>query len=130
ATKHPWACVLFVLPLLAIYEIGLYVAGTSTPDLMRNGADAWLRAALSALGISPLYGAPCLLMVVLLAWGFWRREDRPLDNVGVWAGMAAESAAFALVLVGLSQGLWHVLVRADNVFRQPSHRIALLQVSA
>src|ERR1700722_6529949 len=92
ATKHPWACVLFVLPLLAIYEIGLYVTGTTTPDLMRNGADAWLRYALNVIGISPLYGAPCLLVVVLLIWGFWQRDERPLDNIGVWAGMAAESA--------------------------------------
>ena len=131
ATKHPWACVLFVLPLLAIYEIGLYVTGTTTPDLMRNGADAWLRYALNVIGISPLYGAPLLLMVVLLLWGFWQRDNRPLDNVGVWAGMAAESAVFALVLLALSQGLWHVLLRADHVFGQPSHRIAaLLQVSS
>jgi hypothetical protein len=131
ATKHPWACVLFVLPLLAIYEIGLYVNGNAAPDMLRNGADAWLRAALSEVGISPVYGAPCLLVVVLLMWGFWQREDRPLDNVGVWVGIAAESAVFALVLLGLSQGMWHVLVRADTVFGQPSHRIAaLLQLSA
>ena len=131
ATKHPWACVLFVLPLLAIYEIGLYVNGNAGPDMSRNGADAWLRSALSEVGISPIYGAPCLLIVVLLIWGFWQRENRPLDNVSVWAGIAVESALFALVLLGLSQGLWHMLARADTVFGQPSHRIAaFLQLSA
>jgi len=131
ATKHPWACVFFVLPLLATYEIGLYVTGTCTPDMMRNGADAWLRGALCEIGISPLYGAPCLLIVVLLLWGFWRRDDRPLDNVGVWPAWRRESAVFALVLLAVSQGLWHVLLRADNVFGQPSHRIAaVLQMTA
>jgi hypothetical protein len=127
ATKHPWACVLFVLPLLATYEIGLYVLGQYD---LRNGADIWLRTALREIGISPVYGAPCLLIFVLLVWGLLRREGRPTDKVGVWAGMTGESAAYALLLLGLSQGLWLVLLQADHVFGQPSHRIALLQWSA
>jgi membrane protease YdiL (CAAX protease family) len=129
ATKHPWACVLFVLPLLVTYEIGLYVSGMP-PEELRNGADAWLRSGLDAIGLSPLYGAPCLLMFVLLVWGLVRREGLPGDALGVWIGMIAESAAYALILMGLSQGMWHVLLRADNVLGQPNHRIALLQVSA
>ena len=129
ATRHPWACVLFVLPLLATYEIGVHLTGAATPDALRNGADAWLRAALAHLGVSPVYGAPCLLVAVLLLWGFWRWGERPIDNVGVWVGMAAESAVFALLLLALSQGLWHLLVRADTVLGQPSQSIALLQTS-
>lgn len=130
ATKHPWACVLFVLPLLATYEIGLYVSGGGAPEDLRNGADTWLRAALDAVGVSPVYGAPSLLIFVLLVWGFLRRDGLPSDVLGVWLGMIAESAAYALVLAGLSHGMWHVLLRADHVLGQPSHRIALLQVSA
>lgn len=130
ATRHPWACVLFVVPLLAIYEIGLHASGAGAPDDLRNGADVWLRAALAAVGIAPSYGAPCLLVFVLVLWGFLRHEGRPSDKVGVWVGMAAESAAYSLLLLGLSQGLWHLLLRADDVLGQPSHRIALLQVSA
>jgi len=126
ATKHPWACVLFVLPLLAIYEVGLYAVGQTSPDNFRNGADAWLRTALSQVGISPVYGAPALLLFILLLWGLWRRDGRPLDKVGVWVGMTAESAFYALVLVGLSQGVWQLLARADHVFGQGSHRIVAL----
>src|SRR5450755_1225599 len=92
ATKHPWACVLFVLPLLAIYEIGLYAYGHAAPAEFRNGADVWLRAALHEVGVFPTYGAPCLLLLVLLLWGLMRRQDRPVDNVGVWVGMTAESS--------------------------------------
>ena len=124
ATRHPWACILFVLPLLLMYELGLHVLGHPAPEELRNGADVWLRAALSALGVSPVYGAPCLLLGVLLAWGLIRREGRPSDKVGTWVGMTAESAAFALI-----QGLWHLLLRADVVLGQPSQRIALLQTS-
>src|SRR5688500_7288344 len=97
ATKHPWACVLFVLPLLAIYEIGLYTFGHPAPEELRNGADLWLRSALGAVGIVPLYGAPCLLILVLLAWGLICQDNRPHDQVGVWVGMATESAGFALL---------------------------------
>ena len=130
ATKHPWACVLFVLPLLAIYEIGLYTFGHVAPEELRNGADVWLRSALGEVGISPIYGAPCLLVFVLLLWGLFCRENRPLDQTGVWVGMSAESAAFALVLFALSQGVWMLLLRADNVLGRPTQRIALLSFAA
>ena len=129
ATKHPWACVLFVLPLLATYEVGLYALGHTAPEDLRNGADAWLRAALGDVGISPIYGAPCLLVFILLLWGLLRRRGRPVDKLGVWVGMTIESAGYALLLLGLSQGLWHVLLRADHVLGQPNHRIAMLQLS-
>lgn len=127
ATKHPWACVLFVLPLLAIYEIGLYIAPAATPEELRNGADVWLRSALSDIGVSAVYGAPCLIVMIMLAWVLLARQGWPSDRIGVWIGMAAESAGYALVLVGLSQGLWHLLLRADHVLGQPSQRIAMLQ---
>ena len=32
ATRHPWACVLFVLPLLAAYEAGVLALGTGQPE--------------------------------------------------------------------------------------------------
>ncbi|MBI2808481.1 MAG: CPBP family intramembrane metalloprotease [Planctomycetes bacterium] len=125
ATKHPWACVLFVLPLLVIYEVGLYATGTEA----RNGADAWLRAGLNEVGIAPAYGAPVLLVSVLLAWGLLRREGRPTDKVGVWFGMIGESAGFALLLLALCQGVWHLLLRADTLLGQPNQRIAFLRMS-
>ncbi len=129
ATKHPWACILFVLPLLAIYEVGLYALGHTAPEELRNGADTWLRSALSALGVSPVYGAPLLLTVVLLAWGLLRRDSKPRDKIGVWVGMIGESAAFALLLMALAQGLWLLFVRADGLLGQASQRIALLQTN-
>src|SRR5262249_51030333 len=130
ATKQPWSCVLFVLPLLAVYEIGLFLAPASSPEEWRNGADVWLRSALAEVGIAPLYGAPCLLVCILLAWAIWKRGGWPSDRVGVWIGMAAESAAYAILLLALSQALWHVLLRADDVLGQPSQRIAMLQWNA
>ena len=40
ATRHPWACILFVLPLLLAYEAGVLSMGPEQPELLRNGADA------------------------------------------------------------------------------------------
>jgi hypothetical protein len=113
ATRHPWASVLFVLPLLAVYEIGLYWLGTP-PDRLRNGADLWLRSALRALGCTPMYAAPCVLLVVLFVWCLWRRQDRPTDLAGTWAGMAGESALFALALFGTSQVLGQLAVNLER----------------
>lgn len=105
ATRHPWACFLFLLPLLAAYEIGVLCVGGAQPEALRNGADTWLRWGLEAFGLSQLYWAPALLAGFFLARSLWRWDDRPADGVGVWLGMAIESVAFALALWGLSRGL-------------------------
>ena len=39
ATRHPWPCLLFLLPLLAAYELGVHQLGGGQPDALRNGAD-------------------------------------------------------------------------------------------
>lgn len=115
ATRHPWSCVLFVLPLVAAYEFGIRWLCTSAPEEGRNGADVWLRQALDAVGISPMYGPPALLAGILAVWLVCRWRDRPSDPVGVWAGMAGESVGFALALLLVSQGMWYVLRTADRV---------------
>jgi|SRR5579862_2031841 len=111
ATRHPWACIVFVLPLLVSYEIGVLVLGLDQPELLRNGADVWLRWVLSSMGLRQLFWAPCLLMLVLVVWSCRRRADRPDDYVGVWAGMMTESVAFALMLWGGCQLVAPVLHR-------------------
>ena len=104
ATTHPWACVLFVLPLLAIYEIGLYVAGVPE-ETARNGADVWLRAALGQIGVSPIYGAPLILLGVqigslLAAYAPGANPEiigpfRPAAYIGAYAFIALTNAFIA-----------------------------------
>jgi membrane protease YdiL (CAAX protease family) len=106
ATRHPWAAALFVLPLLGVYEAGVLAQGNAgPPELLRNGADLWLRGLLAALGLSPLFAAPLVLLALLLAWAWWRRRDRPRELFGVWVGTLCESVVFAVALWLLSQGL-------------------------
>jgi membrane protease YdiL (CAAX protease family) len=105
ATRHPWPCLLFLLPLLAAYEAGVVWIGGAHADAFRNGADAWLRWALEVFGVRQLYAAPLLVAVVFVAWSGLRFDDRPGDPFGTCLGMAIESVAFGLGLWGLSRGV-------------------------
>lgn len=109
ATLHPWPCFLFLLPLLALYEAGVIWLGGPSPDALRNGADAWLRWSLQSFGLPHLYCAPLFLVLIFLGWSVARWRDRPGDPLGVWIGMAAESALFAVGLWVLSRNLGPVL---------------------
>ena len=101
-TRQPWACILFVVPLLIAYEIGLY-AISPTPDDVRTGADAWLRHAFARGGVSLTFAAPLVIVFGLGLWG-WFAPPRPVvDPLGVWVGMVSESALFASLLFGLVQ---------------------------
>src|SRR5437588_6296334 len=90
-TRHPWPCLLFLLPLLLLYEAGVVSLGGPQPETLRNGADAWVRWGLESFGFSQLYGAPVLIVVVLLLWSVVRMADRPDGLLGVWLGMTLES---------------------------------------
>src|SRR5262249_53280024 len=100
ATRHPWPCSLFLLPLLLAYEVGVHYLGGAHPEVLRNGADSWLRQGLAVLGMRQHFWAPALLVAILLLWNSRRMYDRPGDHVGVLSGMAIESIAFALGLWG------------------------------
>jgi hypothetical protein len=105
ATRHPWPCLLFVVPLVAAYEGGVVLLGGAHPETLRNGADNWLRCGLTALGVQFFWVPPAALLLVFLLWTWGRWGDRPRDLVGVLTGMAIESVTFALGLWALSRGL-------------------------
>lgn len=109
ATRHPWPCLLFLLPLLLLYEAGVLWMGGARPEVLRNGADTWLRWGLEAFGLAQLYWPPALIVCVFLAWSWRERYYRPYNLLGVWTGMFFESALFALGLWALSRGLGPVL---------------------
>jgi len=102
STLHPLPCLFFLLPLLMLYEVGIWYLPPG--ESLRNGADAWLRWALQSFGLAQLYWAPALVACFFLAWSWKRRDDLPDDLPGVCVGMAIESLALGL-------GLW-VLYRS------------------
>jgi membrane protease YdiL (CAAX protease family) len=111
ATRHPWPTLAFLFPLLVTYEAGIIWLGGAQPELLRNGADTWLRWGLEAFGLRQLYGAPALILVLFCAWSWRQRLNRPTDLYGICLGMTSESAAFGLGLWGISRSLGPVLDR-------------------
>jgi hypothetical protein len=91
---------LFLLPILATYEIG--AALLSADDSARNGADFWLRWGLNFVGFRHTWLLPVLVLGGLAIWhakcGFgWKPSAATL------CGMFAESALFGTCLVLLGQ---------------------------
>lgn len=112
ATRHPWPSLLFVLPLLAAYEAGVFYLGGANPETIRNGADHWLRCALGVIGVRFFWVPPAAMAVVFTLWTLSRWGDRPGDLVSVLSGMILESVAFALGLWALSRLLAPMLQQA------------------
>jgi membrane protease YdiL (CAAX protease family) len=100
ATRHPWPCFLFIVPLLAAYEIGVATLGSSTTSV-RAGVELWLRQWLAQVGPVPPIAIPLGFLALLILWVLWRWADRP-DRVFIPViGMAVEGAVFGVVLYAL-----------------------------
>jgi len=112
ATRHPWPCLLFVLPLLIAYEAGVLLLGGTNPEAIRNGADHWVRCGLGFVGLRFFWLPPTILTLVFIVWTYRRRRDRPGELVGVVSGMILESVGFALGLWAFSRMLAPLLLRA------------------
>ncbi|MFP6657699.1 MAG: CPBP family intramembrane glutamic endopeptidase [Pirellulales bacterium] len=94
-SRRPLTCLLFVLPLLACYEVGMVWLG---PGALRNGADVWLQQCFAFAGLGGFLLLPFLTISVLLGWHHvsgqpWRASS------GVLYTMAAECSLFAMLLV-------------------------------
>jgi len=105
-SRAPLESLVFTLPLVAVYEIGVLLLGRGTP---RNGADVWLRSILDSLGFDAYFFLlPALTVIGLAAWHHLE-HDRWRFRGRVLVGMAFESLALACVLIGiarLQEGLW------------------------
>ncbi len=113
AARHLWACVLFVLPLLAAYEVGMLLQGAARQEVCRNGADLWLRSLLAEVGLRQWFWAATLLTLSLVSWAWWRRGDRPRELGQVWLGMTLESGVLALGLWGVCHLIWPLVQAAQ-----------------
>lgn len=102
ATRRPLPCLVFVLPLLLLYEVGLTWAGGGAGDALRAGADSWLRHALRLAGLTDRWLPPLALTMGLLAWQSFDRRDWRFHPL-VLGGMIVESLVLALGLIALSR---------------------------
>lgn len=122
-TQQPLASLLFVLPMLLLYELGVLWVGGASAASVRSGADAWMRQTLAAGGLTDRWLPPLALVVALLSWQVGSGASWTI-RPGTLLGMALESVALALALVGLSRLLDLAFLRLE------AHGGPLLSVAA
>ena len=91
-SRRPLASLVFVAPLLILYEIGVLWLGVHP-----NGADAFLQRLLELLGFGQHLLAPVVLVLILLGWHYLTREPWQLSG-GMISAMAAECLVLGLCL--------------------------------
>lgn len=128
ATRHPWPCLLFVLPLVIAYEAGVIILGGPHPENLRNGADNWLRVGLTHLGISWVWLPPAVLLALMAVWTWSRWHERPHEVAAVLSGMVLESVSYAIGLWGMSRALGPMLEQFGVELAAGSANPALGQV--
>ncbi len=97
-SRRPLTSLVFVVPILAAYELGVLAQG---PAAARNGADVWLRGLLDTLGFGQYFLLPTLIVAVLLGWHHTTRQP--------WRVSRATLITMAVECAGLSVCLWIVL---------------------
>ncbi len=103
ATRRPFPSLLFVAPLVVAYEAGvLALGGSAEAASLRSGADAWMRQALAAAGLSHPWFLPILLVVILMGWQLARAHDWRFSPA-ILAGMIVESLVWAVALLGIGR---------------------------
>ncbi len=96
-SRRPLASLLFILPFLAVYELGVLSLG---PTAVRNGVDVWLRQLLDWTGFGQYFLLPLLSVGILLVWQYTSRQPWRVSR-GVLCGMAVESLLLAICLRGI-----------------------------
>ena len=111
ATRAPRYSLVFALPLLLLYEILAVVLTRTAAVQVRNGADVLLKSIFVAFGGLDgllVFGAILLGTGAVLVWRDLRRHGWRLQP-RIYAGMAAESVLYALLL-GIVAGLLTAIV--------------------
>jgi membrane protease YdiL (CAAX protease family) len=101
-TRRPLACLVFLAPLLILYEIGVLWIGGADAGSLRNGADSWMRGWLDQAGLEFSFLLPALVITGLLLWHLFGKHPWELRSE-TFVGMFAESVLFAFGLVVLGQ---------------------------
>ncbi|MCK6455432.1 MAG: CPBP family glutamic-type intramembrane protease [Phycisphaerae bacterium] len=123
-THRPLQCLVFLLPLVAAYEVGMalvhqWSSGPQRHDLAAQLLLQWL---FSLFGASGYYLPGLALVAVLLAWHVASRQPWSIDGVAL-GGMLAESVLFAIPLLAMNQ---FVRQRSLAAFGEPSVAVDLL----
>lgn len=113
ATRRPVYSLLFLLPLLVVYEIFALVINFNSSLQIRNGADIIVRYVLRLFGIRSLFGfmmTVVLAVVVMAILAYQRHKDRIEPRLFLY--MLAESAVYGLCIGTVSARLTSMVLLA------------------
>ncbi len=107
-SQRPIAALLFILPILLVYEAGVQIMAAGRSQVVVNTADAILKRALEALGIyGPVLSALCIVVTLLLLQGL-RQASWRVHGV-TFLGMVLESVILSLPLFALDRAVQYAL---------------------
>lgn len=121
-TRTPWYSLVFILPLVALYELLAVLINWDSTAQLRNGADVLVRQILDVFGLSTPYILGVLFAIgVIGAWLWYRRQHgSSVVNGGYLAGMLLESLLWAgllLVFLNGADRLLMMITTSDPVLR-------------
>jgi membrane protease YdiL (CAAX protease family) len=90
-SRRPLASLVFIAPLLILYETGVLLLG------VQNGADAFMRRILDLMGFGQHFVLPVLTVCILLAWHYLSHQPWQLSG-GIVSTMAVECLILGICL--------------------------------
>lgn len=109
-TLRPIVCLLYVIPFLLIYELGVIFLDNHS---IRNGLDVWLSGALKFIGAGELLLLPLLTTFFLFAMHHFKKDRWQVSPV-VLLGMLIESVGLALIVLFAAKAQHLFLLDAAN----------------
>ena len=122
-SQTPWYSLIFILPLVAIYEVLAVLINWESAAQLRNGADVLLRQLLGIFGLATPHIMGILFAAGVVGAWLWQRQKHGTTQVaGVFLmGMLAESliwASFLLVFLAAADRLLMIVTTSDTVLRK------------
>lgn len=110
--KNPIASLMFVLPFLGVYELGVMLGGP-TLAITRNAADSWMRMRLYDMGLTRPWVLPAMIVGTLLLIAVIGKRRVPISR-GLFLSMLVECVLIAWLLVGVGQ-LLGIMLKAGGL---------------
>lgn len=113
--RRPAVCLVFVAPILILYEIGVALSGETG---LRNGVDLWVRRGLELVGAGEILILPLATAGTLL-FLHHRRNDRWRLRWQDQLGMLIESLSLGFILFCAASAQHLFLVGLESQYNDP-----------